>query len=131
MKRIVLVLGLLLWPCMSWAQQPVVSQCATGNAINPWTACPYPFVPLGPSQNGVTLSTAGGTPLTIPTNANYALVCVETATVRWTWDGTTAPTSSVGSPIAAGQCSPFSGPKILANLKFFSSSGTIDVEYGQ
>ena len=129
MKQVLLVIGLLLWPCVTQAQSPVVSQCATGNVTNPWTACPYPFVPLSPSQNGIGTTPAVG--LTIPTNANYALVCAETATVRWTWDGTTTPTSSVGIPIAAGQCTPFSGPKILANLKFFSSSGTIDVEYAQ
>jgi hypothetical protein len=129
MKRICLILGLLLWPCAALAQQPVVSQCATGNPTNPWTACPYPFVPLGPSQNALGTTPAVG--LTIPINANYALVCAETATVRWTWDGTTTPNSTVGSPIASGSCVPFSGPKILANLKFFSSSGTIDVEYAQ
>jgi hypothetical protein len=129
MKRLLLAVILLLYPCAALAQQPVVSQCATNNPTNPWTACPYPFVPLGPSQNGVTPTVA--TKLAIPNGANYANVCAETATVRWTWDGTTTPTSSVGSPISAGTCAPFSGPQILANLQFFSSSGTIDVEYAK
>jgi hypothetical protein len=95
------------------------------------TTGPYAYTPLSPSQNGLTVASA--TALTIPTGATYAVVCIEGAAIRYTWDGTTTPTASVGSPIAAGSCAPFSGAAILANLKFIqvTATATIDVEYAK
>ena len=92
---------------------------------------PFGFTPLTPSQNGVTVVSA--TALTVPTGATYAVVCVESQAVRWTWDGTTTPTASVGEPIPSGSCVAFSGASVLANLKFIqqTSAATIDVEYAK
>lgn len=54
--------------------------------------------PLG-YQQITTLSAAVG--LTIPDGAAYAVIIAETQAVRWRDDGT-APTATVGQPLAAG-----------------------------
>lgn len=148
MIRILAFLAALiaLAPTQARAQASVIPYClTTGTGTNQFQPCsstwplavsgstgaPYAYVPLTPSQNGTTV--ASSTALTVPAGATYAVVCVETQGVRWTWDGTTTPTSSVGNPIAAGQCSAFSGATVLANLRFIqqASSATIDVEYAK
>jgi len=91
------------------------------------TASPYPYVPLSPGQHN--LAVASATALTVPALATYAAVCASTATVRYTTDGTTTPTSTVGMPLSAGTCIGLSGPLVLANFQAFSTSGTLDVEY--
>lgn len=105
---------------------------AKGNLqIGSTAIAPYSFTPLGPSQNALGVATA--TTLTIPIGAAYATVCVEGAAVRWTWDGTTTPTASVGQPMLANSCTAFSGAAILANLKFIqqAATATLDVEYAK
>jgi len=135
--------ALLLWTTLASAQgtqicfqAPSGINCQAVNALNPLpvagsTGAPYAYTPLTPSQNG--LGVASATALTIPTGATYAVVCSETQGVRWTWDGTTTPTASVGTPLAAGQCAAFSGAGVLANLKFIqqTATATIDVEYAK
>ena len=87
MKRLCLVLGLLLWPCIAAAQQPVVLQCATGNPTNPWAACPtaggviptatgteYP-VGAVPIQGSATGTSAAVTTTLAATANNYNFVC--------------------------------------------------------
>ena len=60
----------------------------------------------------------------IPAGATSMVVCVETQGVRWRDDGT-APTASVGMPIAAGQCAAFHEPN-LSLIKFiYQVSGEI------
>jgi hypothetical protein len=76
-------------------------------------------------------SLASATNLTVPTAngfASWALICVETAAVRWRDDGT-APTASIGQPLAAGQCFQYAGP--LATIQFIAQSGSpvLDVSY--
>src|SRR5882757_6099292 len=44
-------------------------------------------------------------------------------TVRWSADGTTTPTSTIGTPIQSGGELDFDGP--LAALKFFIPTGTV------
>jgi hypothetical protein len=90
---------------------------------------PTPYAPLSPGQYG--LAPTSATALTVPSGARYATVCAETATVRYTTDGRTAPSSGVGMPLAAGACVTLSGPQALANFLAFSASGKLDVEYFQ
>lgn len=90
---------------------------------------PTPYVPLAPGQYGLSVTSA--TALTAPAGARYATVCAENAAVRYTTDGQTQPSSSVGVPLASGSCVALSGPQAIANFFAFSSSGTLDVEYFQ
>jgi hypothetical protein len=145
MIRVLVFLAALFVPTVALAQAPpVMEMCNSGNpAPNQWVPCstqyplpvtgsaPYSYTNLTPSQNA--LGVANATALTVPTGATYAVVCVEGAGVRWTWDGTTTPTANVGSPVASGSCLAFSGASILAALKFIqqSATATIDVEYAK
>lgn len=90
---------------------------------------PYNYTPLGPGQ--FALGVVSSTALTIPTGALQAQVCAETQSVRYTWDGTTTPTTTVGSLLLANQCVQFSGATLLSNLRFIqtASAATLDVQY--
>jgi len=102
----------------------------TGGTLVPGVIpLPTPYAPLSPGQHNLALTTA--TALTVPTGARYATVCASGAAVKYTTDGTTTPTSSVGMPLAAGACVALSGPQGLANFRAISASGTLDVEYFQ
>lgn len=96
---------------------------------NPVTPITYPYLPLSPGQHNVAPTSA--TKLTVPIGAAYATVCATTATVKYTTDGTTAPTSGVGMPLLAGSCMSLAGSLVLANFNAISSTGTLDVEYFQ
>jgi hypothetical protein len=68
-------------------------------------------------------SLASATNLTIPIAGGpvvWALICAETAPVRWRDDGT-APTASVRQPLAAGQCFQYAGP---LTILFIAQSGS-------
>jgi hypothetical protein len=75
-------------------------------------------------------SLASATSLTVPTSSSvtWALICVETAPVRWRDDGT-APTASIGQPLTAGQCFQYAGP--LTAIQFIAQSGSpvLDISY--
>jgi hypothetical protein len=90
---------------------------------------PTPYAPLSPGQHN--LAPTSAIALTVPSGARYATVCASGSTVRYTTDGTTTPTSSVGMPLSAGTCMALSGPQVLANFRAFSASGTLDAEYFQ
>ena len=90
---------------------------------------PYGYVPLGPGQHNLALTSA--TALAIPFSARYATICASSAMVRYTTDGVTTPSAAVGQPLAAGACVSLSGPAVLANFRAFSSTGTLDAEYFQ
>jgi hypothetical protein len=90
---------------------------------------PYPYTPLSPGQH--TLSITSATALTVPAGARFANVCATTAAVRYTTDGTTTPTATVGQPLAAAACVSLSGPLMIANFRAISATGTLDVEYFQ
>lgn len=96
---------------------------------NPVTPLVYPYTPLTPGQHN--LAPVSSTGLTIPVGAAYATVCASTATVKYTTDGTTTPTSSVGQPLTAGTCVALNGAIVLANFRAISASGTLDIEYFQ
>ena len=81
------------------------------------------------------LSSAAG--LTVPsrdptsgmtTKANFALIVAEAQDVRWRDDGT-APTASVGMPLAKGTMLQYDGD--LANIKFIEQTGSakLNVSY--
>jgi hypothetical protein len=84
------------------------------------------FTLAGSGQYALAVTT--NTTLTVPSNAAGAEICVETAGVRYTADGTSA-SSSVGMPVASGVCFQYFGP--LSKLKFTAQSGspTLDVDY--
>lgn len=93
------------------------------------TSSAKPFTPVAGAQYGLTVATA--TALTVPATATFATVTVEGAPVRYTSDGATTPTSTVGmGPFPIGYALSFN-LTALSNLKFIqtSASATIDVEY--
>ncbi len=90
---------------------------------------PYDFLPVGVGQHNIALATA--TPLTTPQGAVFATVCATTAAVRYTTDGVTTPTPTLGQPLAAGSCVALSGAKVLSNFRAASAGGVLDVEYFQ
>lgn len=73
------------------------------------------------------LSAATG--LTIPTGCALILVIPQTQAVRWRDDGT-APTASIGQPVAVGQELRYDGAN-MANLKFIEqvASAVINVAF--
>jgi hypothetical protein len=81
------------------------------------------ITPLGYCQlTSVTSSTlvsscAGG----IPVRTGWAVICVETAAIRWRDDGV-APSTTVGMPVAIGQCFYYSGT--FATLRVIAQSGS-------
>lgn len=96
---------------------------ATGAAARP--GAPPRLTPLGYCQlTGMSASTAlstcaGG----LPATATVAQLCADTQAVRYRDDGT-APTASIGMPIAAGACLAYSGS--LSAIRFIqSTSGAI------
>lgn len=75
---------------------------------------------------GTTAPAAGVT--AIPSFTNSLLIFVEGQGIRWRDDGT-APTSSVGMPVAAGQAFSYQG--IPGNLQIIgqTAGGTVNVMY--
>ena len=90
---------------------------------------PYNYTPVSPGQFG--LGVVSSTALTIPSGALQAVISVEGNSVRYTYDGTTTPTATVGHLLTAGQSIQFSGSSVLANLKFIqiAATATINVSY--
>ncbi len=66
--------------------------------------------------------------LTVPTGATMALIVADTQAVRWRDDGT-APTASVGMPLAVGVSLSYDGD--LKAIRFIqqASSATLNVSY--
>jgi hypothetical protein len=98
-----------------------------GTPVNGVMAIPYTNGPISPGQHNLTLALP--TPLTIPSGARYANICVSSAAIKYTTDGSTTPTASVGQPIAAGVCITLSGLEVLQNFRAISPTATLDVEY--
>lgn len=59
--------------------------------------------------------------LTVPAGSTAAFIAVETEAVRFTNDGVTAPTSSVGVLLTAGSKIFVLSPEVLANLQFINA----------
>ena len=98
-------------------------QASTSNV----TQGPYPYIPKSPGQHNLAITSSTG--LTVPAGATYATVQASGGTVKYTTDGTTTPTSSVGMTLSAGNSLALSGALVLANFRAISASGTLDVEY--
>ncbi len=83
------------------------------------------FSPVGYQQ---ITSLSAATPLTIPSRADMAVIEAESQAVRWRDDGT-APTASVGMPLAAGAFLIFDGN--LSGLQFIeqTASAKLNVSY--
>lgn len=87
------------------------------------------WTPVAGAQYGLTVATAVA--LTVPAGATLAQITVEGGTVRYTSDGATTPTASVGmGPFVVGSYLQLNISP-LSNVKFIQSSGTatLDVEY--
>lgn len=109
---------------------PIFAQTYTdagGTTVQGVAPIPFPFIPLAPGQHN--LSPTGAMGLAVPAGARYATLCASNATVRYTTDGSTTPTASLGMPLYAGGCVTLSGASVLANFEAFSATGTLDVEY--
>jgi hypothetical protein len=93
---------------------------------------PYAFTPLSSGQY-TPVSDAASTALTVPIGATYAVVCVEAANHRYTWDNATTPTASVGTAIAQGACVSLSGPLALAAFRIITQTagGTFTASYAK
>ncbi len=100
-----------------------------GTIVSGVVPLPYAYTPLPPGQHNI--SPGSSTALIIPAGARYATVCASTAAARYTTDGATTPTATIGQPLPVSSCISLSGPAVLANFRIMSPSGTIDVEYFQ
>ena len=97
----------------------------------------YLYASAGPMQalSAVQLASAIGLP-GIPTTARGAMIaeiCVETAGVRYTDDGVTTPTASVGIPVVPSSTTPtcfqYAGPLSSFKVILISGSPTMDIAY--
>jgi hypothetical protein len=114
------------------AASPVFAQAYydfAGTPIHGVMAIPYTQSPLSPGQHNVTLTSS--TSLSAPAGARFANVCASSAAVKYTTDGATTPTASIGQPLPAGTCISLSGSQVLKNFQAISAAGTLDVEYFQ
>jgi hypothetical protein len=127
MKCLVLCAALALaFACPAFAQ---TYRDLSGTVVPGVVPLPYGYTPLSPGQHNLAPTTA--TALSVPSGARFATVCASIATVRYTTDGTTTPTTAIGQPLLAGACVSLTGPAVLANFRAISSAGTLDVEYFQ
>lgn len=119
-------MALALMCAGAWAQ---TYKDRLGTGIPAVVEAPFPYLPMqGSAQYALSVNPA--TALTVPSGARYAVVCSETATVRYTTSGTT-PTGSTGMQLPSGTCVPLCGAPVLAAFQAYSGSGTLDVEYFQ
>jgi hypothetical protein len=85
------------------------------------------IMPLGYCQLSVTtvvgISTCSGG---IPARTVWAVLCAETANIRWRDDGTNA-TTSVGMPLNAGSCMYYSGTMSALTVVAVSGSPVLDI----
>jgi hypothetical protein len=101
---------------------------------------PYPvrvmgaptYNPMSPGQY-TPVSDATAQSLSFPTGATYAVVCAEGANHRYTWDGTTTPTSGIGTQLIQNTCISLNGSNVISNFKIIqqSASGSFTVSYAQ
>ncbi len=113
---------------MSWSRAgfiAVVFSVASASFAAAQTAA-YIYTALGYQQITALITTPAT--LTVPAASRAAQICAESSIVRYRDDGT-APTATVGMPIAAGTCIFYSGP--LTALQFIeaASPATLDVSY--
>lgn len=73
---------------------------------------------------------AASTALTVPATSTYCVVQCETQAVRWRDDGT-APTATVGMPLATGVQIVFGGAAEIAAVRFIqqTATATLNISY--
>lgn len=81
----------------------------------------------GATLASVTPSAGFKTTAGIPDGTTQIVVYDETATMRWTDDGLTTPTTTLGNPVTAGQALVFTSN--FPNLQFCGASAVINVTY--
>lgn len=109
---------------------PVTSgQKLAGIEATDGPSTPGCITPVGYQQ--ITSLSAAAT-LTVPTGARCALIVPEAAAVRFRLDGT-APTATVGTPLAIGQPVTLNGPAALAAAQFIqqAAGGIINVSFSK
>ena len=94
---------------------------------------PLRYVPLGYCQitvltAAVSLVTASCSSGAVPSNASMAIITTETQGVRWRDDGT-APTATIGMPLAAGGSMSYSGTFSAIQFIQQSATATLDVAF--
>ena len=100
-SRNLLLAGIMLLACAGALDAQTYTD-RQGTPVQSTATIPYDYWPLGPGQHN--LAPTSATTLTVPTGARFMRVCASTATVRYTTDGMTTPTSSTGEPLFAGSC---------------------------
>jgi hypothetical protein len=110
MKRLALALALL-----APLTQPADAQ--PQNSRNGYIA-PLGYCQLTSVSSATAVSSCSGG---IPQRAAWAVICIETAAIRYRDDGTD-PTTSVGMPLAAGQCMGYRSK--LSALKVIAQTGS-------
>jgi hypothetical protein len=127
-------LGLLALLAHASAQDAVVpwvngkaAQPTNPLSINGIGTTAGPVAIVGASQFNLTLT--GVTTLTVPASALVARICIRTAEVETTEDGTTPTTAPKGTAFPSGSCTWIMGQSAMTTLKMISATGTADIEY--
>lgn len=106
-----------------------------GKAVGPGNPLPISgggpcaCTPLSPGQYNLAITTS--TALTPPSGATYAVVVAEVANIRYTIDGTTTPTASVGKLLTPGASISLWSAAEIAAFRAISATGTIGVDYAK
>ena len=112
--------------------QPVVPgyDTVTGCLSTATTPCFVPGVPSVPltGTGQYNVAPVASTALTVPASATYGVMCATTASVNYTYSGTT-PTSTVGLTLSAGVCMNITSHLLLTSFLGISATGTFSVEY--
>lgn len=119
LQNIFIVLGTLIAVgSVAYSQAPPIG----GSVVNPSSPGQYTPVADDTAQS-----------LTIPSGAIYAVVCAEVTNHRYTWDGTTTPTASVGTQLLQNNCVPITGSASMGAFKIIdqTSGGKFTVSYGK
>lgn len=115
--------------------QSAVILWSNGKAVGPGNPLPgnslgttgTPVAIVGASQFGLVVTSV--TTLTVPAAALAARVCIRTAEVETTEDGTAPTTAPLGTAFPAGSCTWIIGQSAMTTLKMISATGKPDVEY--
>lgn len=118
MRRLALAVLLLLGTAAAaLAQNNSARQ--SSNFITPLGYCQ--FTASGSATTFAAATPTSTTTCTPPALTAWVTICIETAAIRWRDDGT-APTTSVGMPVSAGQCFYYNSD--LSKLKIIAQTGS-------
>ena len=95
--------------------------------LNPVAAAPYPLTSIGSGQLLCPVSATGFT--SPPSGATYAYISAITATVSYTTDGQTTPTSTKGFQLAVGANPVLLTGNQITNFKAISTTGSVYAEF--